>query len=718
MPHDLSNDYIYDEAGRLIQLAHATASNTIASYSYALDNVGNRRTLTESVVTNIKTPQGAYLEQDGLVTFEAERYGDYLSGTSHSWVFTSTLEGYHHPGYLHATPDLDALYQTQTLTDSPTLDYLIHFTTPGTYTLWARAYADNGDADSLHLALDQQPLRLSGFSPEAWSWSNQAMAQPTYPLTVTIESSGLHTLTVWMREDGLRLDRLLLTTDPTFIPTDLGPDPTVRQRTETIIHYDYDPLYRLTNADYSTGETYEYTYDPVGNRLQQIIDGDTTSYLYDDANRLASVDGTPYTFDANGNLLNSDTMTNTWDAANRLTQTERNDNIVQPIYNGINDRVGQIISGTQTDFALDIIGLPEVIQTSEGNSYLHLPGVIMTESSAGETRYLLSDGLGSVRQVLDESGAVVAYNEFDPYGNPVQNDSSPYGYTGEWWQDDIGLLHLRARWYAPEMGTFLSVDAVESEPPYQYVQGNVVNWIDPSGNSPNCSDECEQLSQPSDMHEKARISCFELSQMGAIDAMERYLRKESLFDPAATLTRVAMSENTDNLDDQKLVMWIIRYRMAIAHSEGWHGYADKNRPTNIWTEVYNGGFEAFDIIKNVTEPEKTTSNIMVAIYPHNTTLDDDAITVNRWIRAYSAAQSIWVADLETGFPQELIVNKGEDKNNNFKYAFDSFIGDGLSAPGDRYSKQAYSHGNNYFAFNPLRSQWIWPEWNEEWPDWE
>jgi hypothetical protein len=36
----------------------------------------------------------------------------------------------------------------------------------------------------------------------------------------------------------------------------------------------------------------------------------------------------------------------------------------------------------------------------------------------------------------------------------------------------------------PETGTFLSVDPVESEPPYQYIGGNVVNRVDPSGMSP------------------------------------------------------------------------------------------------------------------------------------------------------------------------------------------------------------------------------------------
>ncbi len=229
------------------------------------------------------------------------------------------------------------------------------------------------------------------------------------------------------------------------------------------------------------GQYYEYNYDPVRNRLCQIINGDTTDYLYDAANRLESVNGQPYTFDANGNLLNSDTMTNTWDATNRLTKIVNPKSEIVNRYNGVNDRVGQTIGLSTTHFALDIAaGLPEVIYSSEDETYLHLPGVIVTEK-AGETRYLLSDGLGSVRQAVDDNGSVVVYNEFDPYGNPVQNDSSPYGFTGEWWQDDIRLLHLRARWYMPEMGTFLSRDAVESEPPYQYVGGNPILYSDPSG---------------------------------------------------------------------------------------------------------------------------------------------------------------------------------------------------------------------------------------------
>lgn len=60
-------------------------------------------------------------------------------------------------------------------------------------------------------------------------------------------------------------------------------------------------------------------------------------------------------------------------------------------------------------------------------------------------------------------------------------DVSGYGYTGEWWESEVGLLHLRARWYLPETGTFLSRYPLFSTSEYQYTHGNPINWTDPSG---------------------------------------------------------------------------------------------------------------------------------------------------------------------------------------------------------------------------------------------
>ena len=43
------------------------------------------------------------------------------------------------------------------------------------------------------------------------------------PVTTNVTEAGLHTLHIWQREDGLRLDRILLTTDDGYIPTGEGP---------------------------------------------------------------------------------------------------------------------------------------------------------------------------------------------------------------------------------------------------------------------------------------------------------------------------------------------------------------------------------------------------------------------------------------------------------------------------------------------------------------
>lgn len=71
------------------------------------------------------------------------------------------------------------------------------------------------------------------------------------------------------------------------------------------INYFYDPLNRLTEANYSNNGYYHYTYDAVGNRETQqksvlsLATNDT--YVYDNANRLTSVNGLNYTWDNNGN---------------------------------------------------------------------------------------------------------------------------------------------------------------------------------------------------------------------------------------------------------------------------------------------------------------------------------------------------------------------------------------------------------------------------------
>jgi YD repeat-containing protein len=148
-----------------------------------------------------------------------------------------------------------------------------------------------------------------------------------------------------------------------------------------VITYAYDPLNRLTNAIYSSGPAFTYALDAAGNRLAQTaqLSGtlETTTYLYDPANRLSSVDGVIYTWDNNGNLLWDGTYTYAYSSANRLISASGGQlPAVNYTYSGLGDRVRQTSGGVTTNYAIGLAGgLTQVL--ADGTSmYLYGNGRI------------------------------------------------------------------------------------------------------------------------------------------------------------------------------------------------------------------------------------------------------------------------------------------------------------------------------------------------------
>ena len=100
--------------------------------------------------------------------------------------------------------------------------------------------------------------------------------------------------------------------------------------------------------------------------------------------------------------------------------------------------------------------------------------------------WMVTDGLGSVRGVVDSSATSFESQLYDPYGSPYGNtggDPTVFGFTGEP-TDGNGLVQLRARYYSPTLGVFTGLDPLErrscshtSTPSnrYMYVDGNVTN---------------------------------------------------------------------------------------------------------------------------------------------------------------------------------------------------------------------------------------------------
>lgn len=225
------------------------------------------------------------------------------------------------------------------------------------------------------------------------------------------------------------------------------------------IEYDYDPLNRLTGATYSSGEVYTYTYDKVGNRLSLNFPEGATSYEYDEADRLVRVDDIDYTWDDNGSLLSDGVYTYTYDYENRLTAISSQPSVFSFAYNGLGNRYQQTFNGETVTYTLDIASdLSQVLMDSD-YTYPYSLGRL-SQQNESRTDYFLTDALGSVRQLTTQDGNVSLAQSFDPFGNPFSAmgpSTSSYGYAGEW-TDASGLQFLRARYYAPGQGRFLTHD--------------------------------------------------------------------------------------------------------------------------------------------------------------------------------------------------------------------------------------------------------------------
>jgi YD repeat-containing protein len=196
-----------------------------------------------------------------------------------------------------------------------------------------------------------------------------------------------------------------------------------------VISYTYDHLYRLTGADYSSGEAFAYGYDPVGNRTvhtRTLTSTSVITYVYDAANRLDYFyeDGVliELDWDANGNLLTQGTSVYTWDAANRLVAAEVDGVVSAYEYDGLGNRVAQTADGVTTEYVLDVGGgLPEVIVATTGGAstrYVQVQGQVLARQDSGAWTYILPDHLGSVRQLVGSDSQVDLAQSF---GGPVRD---------------------------------------------------------------------------------------------------------------------------------------------------------------------------------------------------------------------------------------------------------------------------------------------------------
>lgn len=268
----------------------------------------------------------------------------------------------------------------------------------------------------------------------------------------------------------------------------------------------YDGVHRLTSSNVS-GVEQSAAYDAFGN-ITSITTAGSQALLGIDAltNRLQSVPGATFAYDGFGNMAQWKSRGFVYDAYDMVVASALGDQVRQYVYGPDNKRIATVNPSTEearwTLRSPSGKVLSEFEDVSGGlrwqRDYVYSGGQLVAAYHEGDTRYFHADHLGSTRLVTDTDGVSVARYDYHPFGgfaaqSGAEADLENLLFTGhERDRNDVGdeddLDYMMARYYAPHLGRFLSVDPVlgDAEKPqswnrYAYVRNNPVRLNDPTG---------------------------------------------------------------------------------------------------------------------------------------------------------------------------------------------------------------------------------------------
>lgn len=178
--------------------------------------------LTAASSRRVDAPARQSDSAGNLLVLEVEDYTQRASRSGRDWTMRRPT-GYAGSGAM-MVPGTNLVIDTPNTATAPRLDYNVEFAAAGTHYVWLRAAGASTADDSFHVGLNgvaqASSDRISGFGT-ALGWGRATTDGPV--ATLNVPSAGVHTLNLWMREDGAVVDRILLTTDSAYVPAAAGP---------------------------------------------------------------------------------------------------------------------------------------------------------------------------------------------------------------------------------------------------------------------------------------------------------------------------------------------------------------------------------------------------------------------------------------------------------------------------------------------------------------
>lgn len=233
----------------------------------------------------------------------------------------------------------------------------------------------------------------------------------------------------------------------------------------------------------------------IGNKSSKSFKNNLNEYSYDNNNQAEIIAGITHNVDDDGNTTNISNNTSiTYDVDDRLTSYSDVDNTVTFKYNPYNQRVEANRNGTITKYIRDVRTDNVLVVLDENNNpiYYYLynaNGTLLARMNPqGELQYYHANVRGSTIAITDDNATVLHKYRYDDFGTITKsyepdNDFNPYRYVGtygvEYELND--LYYMRARYYKPSVGRFLTEDPIWSTNLYPYADNNPISRIDPSG---------------------------------------------------------------------------------------------------------------------------------------------------------------------------------------------------------------------------------------------
>jgi YD repeat-containing protein len=244
--------------------------------------------------------------------------------------------------------------------------------------------------------------------------------------------------------------------------------------------YTYDQLNRLTQALQKTSggtqlHNYQYGFDPASNMTSLTRDSTTITKTFNAANEMTQANTTTYSYDGNGQRTGDSSGTSTqYNTARQTTSiTPAGGQTVTMAYAAQAGGAQTVDGGVLYQY--DALGSSSAVQNGVTTYFTRASdGTLVSQRpSSGGTYYYLTDGEGSVVALTDSSGTMVDQYTFEPTGKAVISNGSvwnPYQWHQAQWDPAVGQYEGQqagpgAQLYDPTTAEVLNRPRKASLPP-------------------------------------------------------------------------------------------------------------------------------------------------------------------------------------------------------------------------------------------------------------